>query len=391
MSLATCHDLKKGLSDGRANSNNFELLITKSKTTGETVESYRLRNSPDLWNRDANENAALFWDGRIEVLDPEKLKFRSIMGDELYSGFTNILEIQSIFPIVTEDEMKGKVGGVSGSSLPHPHGGLINEFATRKEFHSEIEEFKHTQEKVVDRVLGRGKNNPEKWQIEYRRFFSEAFSDTELADASIMHFGKAIGHFEELAFASHDSRWDRYVEGDESVLTENEKKGALMFFGKGLCVACHSGRVFSDGQYYNTGIVSEPINFNGRDLEDLGRFTVTRVDTDKYKFKTPHLRNVTKSAPYFHDGSTLGLNEAIKRHANLMQGGENEYFDSGFMKLRRRHLRTLSPIFKVLPELTDEEITQISSFLGALEAQSRTERQIIPKNVPSGLVSYSNK
>ena len=58
-----------------------------------------------------------------------------------------------------------------------------------------------------------------------------------------------------------------------------------MFFGKGLCVACHSGRVFSDGQYYNTGIVSEPINFNGRNLEDLGRFTVTRVDTDKYKFK----------------------------------------------------------------------------------------------------------
>ena len=62
-----------------------------------------------------------------------------------------------------------------------------------------------------------------------------------------------------------------------------------------------------------------------------------------------------------------------------------------YMKLRRRHLRTLSPIFKVLPELTDEEITQISSFLGALEAQSRTERQIIPKNVPSGLISYSNK
>ena len=100
----------------------------------------------------------------------------------------------------------------------------------------------------------------------------------------------------------------------------------------------------------------------------MGRFTVTRVDTDKYNFKTPHLRNVTKSVPYFHDGSTPGLNEAIKRHANLMQGGENEYFDSGFMKLRRRHLRTLSPIFKVLPELTDEEITQVSSFLGALEA-----------------------
>ena len=153
------------------------------------------------------------------------------MGDELYSGFTNILEIQSIFPIVTEDEMKGKVGGVSGSSLPHPHGGLINEFATKKAFHSEIEEFKFTQKKVVDRVLGRGRNDPEKWQVEYRGF-SEAFSDTELADASIMHFGKAIGHFEELAFASHDSRWDRYVEGDKSVLTEDEKKGALVFFGK---------------------------------------------------------------------------------------------------------------------------------------------------------------
>ena len=96
------------------------------------------------------------------------------MGNDLYTGFTNILEIQSIFPIVTEDEMKGKVGGVSRSSLPHPHSGLINEFATKKEFHQKLKSPTYT-EKVVDRVLGRGRNNPENGRLNIGGFFLKRF------------------------------------------------------------------------------------------------------------------------------------------------------------------------------------------------------------------------
>lgn len=390
ISCATCHDLKRGLSDGRRNSNNLEILRTTNHQTDEIVSSYRLRNSPDLWNRDANENVALFWDGRIEVLDPEQLKFRSVMLDDLYSGFTNILEIQSIFPLATEDEMKGKVGSSSASSLPYPHGGMINEFATDKEFQSEVEELKYIQKKVVDRILGRGSSKPQNWQLQYREYFSNAFPQSTLATASIMHVGKAIGHFEEFAFASHDSRWDLYIKGDDSALTNIEKEGAILFYSKGLCATCHTGRLFSDGLYHNVGIISEPLEFNGAYLEDLGRFGVTGLAGDKYKFKTPQLRNVTQSAPYFHDGSSSNLGDALSRHANLRHGGDTEYFESGLKKLRRRHLQTLSPIYKVAPFLSKAEIRQIEAFLKTLESQSRSDEQIIPKNVPSGLISYSN-
>jgi len=184
----------------------------------------------------------------------------------------------------------------------------------------------------------------------YKAQFEQVFPGKGATPETIV---QALSAYERTLVCS-DTTYDRYAKGDHAQLNANQKRGLELFMGKGACVACHTPPFFStayivkDGAYFNVGV-----GFEGKKEEeaDVGRKKVTNTDTDFAAFKVPTLRNVSKSAPYFHDGSKATLEEAVRFMA---KGG-----------FKNAHLSPLMTDKK----LADDEIKAIVEFLGALDCQ----------------------
>jgi cytochrome c peroxidase len=292
------------------------------------------------------------------------------------------MAVQAVFPLAIPDEMLGSYGRRSSSTLPKEHANRVNDLLLRSLFSSDVARIQMVHVQVLKRLLGNGVH-PEAWQVEYRSMFRRAYPNKSIDDVSIVDVGNAIAHFEELAFASADSSWDKYVSGQSNAIAESAKRGALVFYGKGRCAACHAGPLFSDFQYHGVGIFSK-IYLNGNYVDDLGRGGVTHKTDDNYKFRTSPLRNVTRFGPYFHDGSTPGLRDAIVRHLNpLLKVGT--YNPDGSFAIEKDQAESVSPILLSGIKLTDLELDSLVSFLKALDAQSRSRSEIVPDRVPSGI------
>jgi cytochrome c peroxidase len=108
------------------------------------------------------------------------------------------------------------------------------------------------------------------------------------------------------------SRFDRFLRGDAKAINENEAKGYALFKTYG-CVACHQGVNVGGNMYQQFGVMDEYFKVRGKPMTqaDLGRYNVTKLDNDKHVFKVPSLRNVELTAPYFHDGASATLEEAV--------------------------------------------------------------------------------
>ena len=113
---------------------------------------------------------------------------------------------------------------------------------------------------------------------------------------------------------------DRYLNGDRNAMTERQRQGLRLFRGKGSCIVCHVGPLFTDERFHNTGVAWR----DGR-LLDQGRFAVTNEDEDHGAFKTPTLREVARTAPYMHDGSITTLEEVLEFYDR--GGNNNPYLD----------------------------------------------------------------
>lgn len=149
-----------------------------------------------------------------------------------------------------------------------------------------------------------------KW---YGEAFKKAFPDDK-APVSFDNMAKAIGAFERKLVTP--SRWDKYLAGDKEALTAPEKAGFNAFTAAG-CPTCHAGAYVGGAMYQKLGLAKP-----WPDEKDLGRFEVTKDGAEKMFFKVPGLRNVEKTAPYFHDGSVATLDEAIKRMGRYELGRE---------------------------------------------------------------------
>ncbi len=145
---------------------------------------------------------------------------------------------------------------------------------------------------------------------EYKTLFAEAFKG-EKDPIQYKNIGRAIGAFERTLLTP--SRFDDFLKGDEKALDESEKRGLQKFIHMG-CVHCHNGVAIGGNMYKKIGLV-EPYK-----TVDLGRFAITGIEMDKKVFKVPSLRNITKTAPYFHDGSVATLDEAIREMAEHQLG-----------------------------------------------------------------------
>lgn len=135
----------------------------------------------------------------------------------------------------------------------------------------------------------------------YRQDFETVFGSRPSMD----NITNAIAAFERT-LVTPGARFDRYAMGDKSALTEQEKRGLIVFIGKGSCSECHNGPNFTDNKYHNLGVVP-----GHGSPDDPGRYVITKKEEDRNAFKTPTLRNVSLTAPYMHDGSVATLEEVI--------------------------------------------------------------------------------
>jgi cytochrome c peroxidase len=107
------------------------------------------------------------------------------------------------------------------------------------------------------------------------------------------------------------SRFDAYLRGNADAISAEEKEGYARFKSYG-CIACHQGINIGGNMFQVFGVIRPYLGKDGSGQEtDLGRYLVTRRETDKYVFKVPSLRNVALTAPYFHNGSARTLEEAV--------------------------------------------------------------------------------
>jgi len=179
----------------------------------------------------------------------------------------------------------------------------------------------------------------------YGGYFEQAFGSPGITKDRV---AKAIADYERTRM-SGNSPWDRWKKNkDETSVTDQVKLGDELFFGKAECNQCHFGQNFTDSLFHNLGIGWDA---EAKEFADDGRSVVSGEDDDKGAFKTPGLRDVTKHAPYMHDGSLATLEEVVE-HYNV--GGQ-----------ANPHL---SPKVRALG-LTAEETGALVAFLRALDGE----------------------
>jgi cytochrome c peroxidase len=172
----------------------------------------------------------------------------------------------------------------------------------------------------------------------YQELFEIAYPKEGITKDTI---AKAIASFERT-IVSPPAPFDDYIKGDKSAINSDAKAGFELFKGKAGCTICHDGFNFTDGSFHNIGV-----------NDDVGRYGVRAKQVLMGAFKTPTLRDVTKSGPYFHDGSEPKLDETIRCCA---KGGKNP------------HAKNISSAL-IKRDLSKKEIAQIEEFLKSLESE----------------------
>ena len=147
-----------------------------------------------------------------------------------------------------------------------------------------------------------------KTKPEYRKLFARAYPERGITKFTITD---AIAEYEKSLITP--SPFDRYLRGEEAALTQEQKEGLALFREKG-CILCHHGVNLGGTMFSKFGVVESSPSSN------LGRYNVTKNPADKYYFKVPTLRNVALTAPYFHDGRTKNLKEAVAIMARIQLG-----------------------------------------------------------------------
>jgi cytochrome c peroxidase len=192
----------------------------------------------------------------------------------------------------------------------------------------------------------------------YKKQFAEVFPNEGVTADNVV---KAIVAYERTIVCDNTA-YDRFSAGEKKALSAQQQKGLALFNGKAGCVECHTPPFFSaaytneDGVYYNVGIGTA-----GDEAKvDVGRMTVSKNEKDWAAFKVPTLRNVAKSAPYFHDGSVAKLEDAVRYMASAGNANKN-----------------LSPSIKDR-KLSEAEIKDLVAFLHALDCPGTLKAPKLP-------------
>lgn len=331
------------------------------------------RNAPEIFNRGDEEWHTMFWDSRISGSNEEG--FETPADEKLPEGLENILAVQAMFPVTSRDEMRGERGDTTLD-------GEVNEIALISPAAPQMVWYR-----LMKRVLQYPK---------YRELFKAVYPGIKEEELGFQHAANAIAAFEIDAFTFNDSPWDQYVSGNKERITEEEKRGALLFYGEANCANCHSGKLMTDQKAHNIGVPQLGPGKNDTEAIDVGRYIFTGEKEDHFAFRTPPLKNVAITGPWMHNGAYKTLRDAVLHHLNpeaflanyneeqLSEELKDSYQNSD--QLRDRILSKLDPELKNIPALNNQEVDDLLAFLNTLTDTSALHLEhLAPSEVPSGL------
>jgi cytochrome c peroxidase len=373
VSCATCHNPTSSTSDGLSLSIGTGGAGTAGSRVLSAASQFVPRNSPDLFNRGFPDFVGMFWDGRVSQADNGDL--HTPAGTQLPAGLSGALAAQAMFPVTTRLEMRGHAGDVDRLGSP-------NELAQIPD-----EDPSAIWLALMNRLLA---------IPEYVSMFRAAYPTVAPAELGFQHAANAIAAFETAAFTAVNTPFDRYLQGDDSALSEAEKQGAVLFFGRAGCGSCHLGPHLTDQRFHSIGVPQVGPGFAPNDPEDRGRERVTGGAADRYRFRTPPLRNVEITGPYMHDGAYTTLEAAVRHYLNT--GTALRSYDASQLRedVRGSYVSnpsaldamaaTLDIMVQAPLTLNDAEVGNLVSFLKALtDPASRDLSSAVPGAVPSGL------
>jgi cytochrome c peroxidase len=377
VSCATCHNPDRAgsngfRSDAKPDEERDDLAINGLPLYEALKPS--AKHAPALFNLGAKEFTRMFGDGR--VAQQQDGSFLSPAGDELPQGLSDVLAVQALFPAVTGDELIGTVD-------------------------NEVKEVAHLGNRAVWNALaGRVKTLPDYWP-----HFESAYPQLQsINNIDISHVANAISAFVGTEWRSDQSPFDEYLRGDKTALTPSQVNGMNLFYDKAGCSACHSGKFQSDHDFHAvaTPLWRFDVDFSGSgsggsdgggdvdgDEMDLhmDRAELTGDDADKYRRRTPSLRNVEWTAPYGHAGSFETLEQMLRAHLNpvaglqaFVEGRPNGQAVADVVTelSRRNRLPTV--------QLTEVELGHLIAFLKSLSQQGVLAGKMgRPEEVPSSL------
>ncbi len=200
----------------------------------------------------------------------------------------------------------------------------------------------------------------------YKPLFQAAFGNDSVSLKRIQY---AIATFERTV-TSYKTRYDKFVEGDSTKLSNQEVLGLHIFRTKARCINCHNTPYFSDNQFHNDGQT-----LFGTKFEDFGRYNVTKNIEDIGKFRTPTLREVSRTGPWMHNGHFPSLLDVVELY-NL---GNPAPIQKKYLGTERDTLiPEISPILKKL----DLNKTEIDALLAFLETLSSSRGRILIPELP---------
>jgi len=379
VACATCHHPSLGTGDGLSLSlgdGGKGLGINRIVDYENPPEQRVPRNAQPLFNLGAKQFKTLFHDGRVEVdlLRPSGL--RTPLEEEMVEGFSSIISAQTMFPVLSADEMAG-----------HYSENEISEAVRRGTLTGKGGAW--------DLISKRVQSIPE-----YSNFFINIYDHIKTAqDIKFTDISNAVAAFMEFEWRSDTSPFDDFLKGKQN-LNISQEKGMELFYGKANCSSCHVGALFTDHKFHATG---QPQVGPGKAARfqshsrDLGRFRVTGNIKDKYAFRTPSLRNVELTGPWGHAGAYSKLEAFINAHLNPQLALYNydksnvtlTKYDANDWKImdNATEVKAIADSITIKPIIvSDGEVMDILAFLGTLtDTKSQKGRLGIPETVPSGL------
>ncbi|SFR36528.1 cytochrome c peroxidase [Yoonia tamlensis] len=374
VACATCHHPAFGTSDGISLGigDGGRGLGTQRVVDPQNLPEQRIpRNAPALFNLGAHEFTTLFHDGRIEVDVTRPGGIRTPLDADMAVGFASLLSAQTMFPVLSGDEMAG-----------------------------------HYSENDISAAVRRGELTGQggAWDIISRRVaalpaYAEAFVATydhidHPDQIAFTDISNAIAVFMAFEWRSDTAPFDAVLRGT-ATLSEPAAAGMALFYGDAGCANCHSGPFLTDHAFHAVGSPQigpgKAARFENH-ARDEGRFRVTGDPADLYAFRTPSLRNIALTAPYGHAGAYADLRAFLVAHLDPLAALEN--YDLAQARLpafdtddRRETFAAIAQAAQpVGPALDDAQIDQLLAFLQTLtDPNAPVGRLGVPDHVPSGL------
>lgn len=358
ISCQTCHHPDFGTADGLSlGLGEGAMGIGPEREANEGVRKRVPRHSPHLFNLGHKTVTEQFWDGRVSIDLQAPSGYDSPAESWLPHGLTSLSAVQATLPVTAQFEMAGNTG----------ENEVIGAVRQRIDYAWPV---------IVERVIA---------DDEYWKLISQAYPELERRrDTEYTHLANAIGDYINSEFRSFNAPIDRLSRSEDIALTQMQRSGMELFYGKGQCGECHSGPLFTDGNYYSLAL---PPMGPGRTRQwdpwarDVGRMGVSNRAEDAYAFRVPSLRNLSFTAPYGHNGAYATLRAMIEHHNDPIQALESydrsqailpdaphiEVIDwTGFAD--KRELERIKRSVDLQPlKLSDVEIDQILAFLKLLD------------------------